>query len=143
MPGRHCPCVDDAFETHVVHVGVQRGREVIERIPGDAPSAEWGVDVTVRSTDDGEIDVGGPFVQGRRGDRFLYLSWGTVDPTDRSGESFEMFRRAKLHIADAGEEVLRDAVRSGTLVCKVKMTDDCGNPTCAHVRAPNAVWSAG
>ena len=45
-------------------------------------------------TDEGAIDFGGPFVHGRKGERFLYLSWGAVDP------DFEMFRRAKLVFAD-------------------------------------------
>jgi len=48
--------------------------------------------VNVVADDNGDVDFRGPAVYGRRGDRFLYLTWG--DLTD--DERFEMFRRAKL-----------------------------------------------
>jgi hypothetical protein len=41
-------------------------------------------------------DFRGPYVQGRRGERFFYLTWGELPP----GGSFAMFRRAKLYFAD-------------------------------------------
>ena len=46
-----------------------------------------------------------------------------------------MFRRAKLHFADIGARTLRDALRSGELICRVQMSDRCGDPVCARVRA--------
>ena len=119
------------------HVGVQREREVIELVPADASEAEWTFDVTTKPLDDGSTDFGGPFVHGRRGERFLYLSWGTVGA---NGE-FEMFRRAKLMFADCRDEVLAEALRRGNLVCRVRMTDAHGNPRCARVREPDATWS--
>jgi Family of unknown function (DUF5990) len=75
-----------------VLVGVQVGREVLDVVPATAPSARWTVEVEVLRTPAGEHDVRGPAVHGRRGERFLYLSWGT-----RSEDGgFAMFRRAKL-----------------------------------------------
>jgi hypothetical protein len=53
-----------------VHVGVQRRREVVEMVPGDAPSATWELTIETRRND-GEPDFRGPYVQGKRGDRFL------------------------------------------------------------------------
>ena len=44
---------------------------------------------------DGGVDLRGPAVHGRKGERFLYLTWGDVGADD----SFAMFRRAKLMIA--------------------------------------------
>ena len=35
-------------------------------------------EVTVKRTDDGELDFGGPFVYGARGERALGLRWGTL-----------------------------------------------------------------
>ena len=70
-----------------MHVGVQRKQEVVEQVAGDAPSATWTFDVATKVGPDGAIDFAGPFVHGKRGERFLYLSWG-----DGSGDAFTMFR---------------------------------------------------
>ena len=81
LPGR-------SFEgARNVHVGVQRRSEVIDLVPGDAESAEWEVYVDHRR---------GPYVHGRGDERFVYLSWGELGAEG----SFEMFRRAKLHLPD-------------------------------------------
>ena len=135
LPGRSCAPPGAAEGYGNVHVGVQRGGEVVDLFPGDSDAARWSVPVTVKALEEGP-DFGGPFVHGRRGDRFLYLSWGVVD-----GDEFRMFRRAKLHLADAGPEVLAAAVAGGTLRCRVQMTDASGNPRCARVRPPEAMWS--
>jgi len=134
MPGRSCATADARTYSNV-HVGVQRGREVVELVPGDSPGAMWWFDVTVKCSD-GDLDFRGPFVHGRRGDRFLYLSWGEL-----AGDEFRMFRRAKLHFADAPEEVLASGLRTGALRCRVSMTDTCGNPRCARVRPPDGTWT--
>ena len=47
-------------------------------------------------------DFRGPAVQGKRGERFLYLTWGDVGP---DGE-FEMFRRAKLMLDRVDPQVM-------------------------------------
>jgi hypothetical protein len=136
MPGASCAPEDAAERYENVHVGVQRRNEVVELVRGDAADATWRVEVTTRFLDDGSLDFGGPFVHGRRGDRFLYLSWGTVN-----GE-FRMFRRAKLHFADSDAGVLAAAVRQGEITCRVRMSDRCGDPRCARVRPPDAEWAA-
>jgi hypothetical protein len=119
-----------------VHVGVQRKTEVIERFPVSAAEATWEFDVAVREVD-GLLDVGGPFVHGRPGARFLYLSWGNV--TD---DTFDMFRRAKLMFGDIPTAVLREAYeKGGLLVGELGLTDECGDPKCARVRPPDIVWT--
>lgn len=136
MPGRLCAPADAGARYGNVHVGVQRAREVIDLVAGDAAAASWTLEVTVKHLPDG-LDFGGPFVHGRRGQRFLYLSWGVAE-----GGAFEMFRRAKLLFADAGPATLATAAEAGSLRCRVRMTDACGNPRCARVRPPDAVWTA-
>lgn len=136
MPGRSCEPAGAGEWYENIHVGVQRRNEVIDMIPGDAEHAKWSLAIATKTADDGTTDFGGPFVHGRRGDRFLYLSWGTVDP------EFRMFRRAKLHFADCDADVLMAAVRQGNLACRVRMSDRCGEPRCARVRPPDAVWAA-
>jgi hypothetical protein len=119
-----------------VHVGVQRKAEVIDRVPADAPAAAWELEVTSREID-GLLDVGGPWVHGRPGARFLYLSWGAVD-----GPAFAMFRRAKLLFGDIPTALLRAAhEEGGVLVGRLGLTDAEGEPKCARVRPPDIAWS--
>lgn len=113
LPGRNC----GAYEG--IHVGLQVGREPEGLIPGDAGGAEWVTEVRT----DGD-DFRGRAVHGRRGERFVYLTWGTF--TDGS---FSMFRRAKLMLGDlpaGAEEVTVD----------IDLTDDEGMPRCARLAPP-------
>jgi hypothetical protein len=136
LPGRHCGA-GEGYDN--VHVGVQRGKEVVDLHPGDAPSARWAFDLADKDLPDGGVDVGGPFAQGRRGDRFVYLSWGTVD----AGGGFTMFRRAKLMLAAVDHSVVAAARRPGArLVGRLGLTGGDGGPRCAAVRPPGIEWSA-
>jgi hypothetical protein len=138
MPGRTCADPrPNGLRYENVHVGVQCRRDVVDRLPADAPRVEWDfvVDTVPK---DGALDFRGPFVHGKRGDRFLYLSWGAVDDASR----FEMFRRAKLMLAAVPSDVLRSAQAPGRrLVGTVKMTHDDGMPRCAAVRPPVVEWT--
>ena len=138
LPGRTCADPRPgglAYEN--VHVGVQRRRDVVDLVPGDAPDIEWNLIVDT-VTKDGALDLRGPFVHGKRGDRFLYLGWGTVDDANH----FEMFRRAKLMFDAVPEELLRSAQAPGhRLVGTVNMTHDDGMPRCAAVRPPVIEWT--
>jgi hypothetical protein len=85
---------------------------------------------------DAPLDFAGPYVHGSKGDRFLYLCWGTVH-----GERFATFRRAKLHFADVAPDLLRSAVADDrALVGLIRLTDALGNPLCAHVRPAHLRW---
>jgi hypothetical protein len=135
IEARDLPPGDD-LRLRNVQVGVQRKAEVVDRFPMTAREAAWEFDVAVREIDD-LLDVGGPFVHGRPGARFLYLSWGNVD-----GDRFDMFRRAKLMFGDIPTAVLRDAYETGgLLVGELGLTDEHGDPRCARVRPPDIVWS--
>ncbi|HEX8344852.1 MAG TPA: DUF5990 family protein [Actinoplanes sp.] len=135
LPGRRTGPEADALRLGNVHVGVQRRADVVDRVPADAESATWDVEVASREVD-GLLDVGGPFVHGRPGARFLYLSWGGVD-----GHRFSMFRRLKLMFGDIPTDVLRAAHDSGgVLVGTVGLTGADGGPHCARVRPPDVAW---
>lgn len=140
LPGRACAPPDVSARYGNVHVALQRAREPFGLVPGDAPAANWDFELTVRPGPDGGIDVGGPFAQGRRGDRFVYLTWGTVD----AHGMFTMFRRAKLHLSDVDPDTLaRAAAGEGGLVAHLGLTDACGLPVCGRVRPPAVAWSLG
>jgi hypothetical protein len=122
-----------------VHVALQVGREPAGPVPGDAAAARWDVDARV-VVDEAGIDLRGPAVQGRRGDRFVYLTWGDVGVDG----SFAMFRRAKLMIADIEPALLAAvAAEDGSLVAELALTDERGCPTCARVRPPAVSWRRG
>lgn len=113
LPGLTCGSYSN------VHVGLQVGREPTDIVPADSDSAEW---VThIRAVND---DFRGPAVQGRKGERFVYLTWGSV-----VGDSFDMFRRAKLMLADLPADTEQVTV-------DVDLTDEHGMPRCARLRPP-------
>jgi hypothetical protein len=137
LPGRPGSAQADALRLGNVHVGVQRKSEVVERFPADAEAVAWEFEVTSREVD-GLLDVGGPYVHGRPGARFLYLSWGAVE-----GEKFAMFRRAKLLFGDIPTAMLRAAHEGeggGGLIAQLGLTDADGGPRCARVRPPEITW---
>ncbi|BCY07983.1 DUF5990 family protein [Actinoplanes sp. L3-i22] len=120
-----------------VHVGMQRRAEVVGRVPVTEPAATWELEVAAREVD-GLLDVGGPWVHGRPGARFLYLNWGAV-----TGDVFAGFRRAKLMFGDVPGPLLRAAVEDPdvVLVGRLGLTDEVGGPRCARVRPPVISWS--
>ena len=135
LPGRRGGAAADRLRHGNVQVGVQRKAEVVHRVPADAASATWEFEVTSREVDD-LLDVGGPWVHGRPGARFVYLSWGAV-----TGDEFAMFRRAKLLFGDIPTALLRAAHDGGgTLVAGLALTDEHGGPRCARVRPPDISW---
>lgn len=144
MPGLTCPPeapADDKMPSYRnVHVAVQRRdrpTELLDPQPGDAATATWTLECTAVTASSG-TDVKGPYVQGRPGGRFLYLSWGTVEES----EAFTMFRRAKLMLDAVPAQALNAAARGGLLVGRLGLTDTCGEPLCARVVPPRITWTA-
>ncbi len=110
-----------------IHVALQVGTAPQDPVAADLAAATWQTDVTV--TPD---DFRGQAVQGKRGDRFLYLTWGELHEG-----SFTMFRRAKLMLADLGPGVATAAHAIGTL----GLTDARGGPLCGRVVPPTITWA--
>ena len=131
LPGR-------AFGEHAnVHVGVQRGDDVVQIQPGDAPSVKFTFGIVLREQEDGSLDFRSPFVHGKPGDRFFSLSWGDVGEEG----TFTMFRRAKLMLSGLPTGLVTP--RTGTLEGYLTLTDDQGGPLAAAVRPPAINWSSG
>ena len=144
LPGLTCPPTapgDNSMQTYRnVHVAVQRRArrdELLGIQPGDATCATWTLPCTTAAAAAG-IDVKGPYIQGRAGERFIYLSWGTVDEPG----TFTMFRRAKLLLGAVPADVLDAAAHTGVLVGRLGLTDAYGCPLCARVTPPAILWSA-
>jgi hypothetical protein len=109
-----------------VQVGLQLRRDPVEVVPADVAHVVWEVDVS-ESYAAGDRDFQGPFVQGKRGERFIYLTW-------LEGPDATMFRRAKLMLADAPE--------ASSVTARVQLTDEWGLPRCARLSHPAVEWSS-
>jgi hypothetical protein len=114
-------------------VGVQRGREVVDWMPADAATATWSFEVDVRRTPEGGVDLRGPYVQGRKGDRFVYLSWARPE-----NGALTMYRRAKLMLDAVDLSALDD---TDILDGRLGLTAQDGTPRCAAVRPPAIAWT--
>ena len=77
-----------------VFLGIQRGKEVIEQVPGDTKTATFTPEFRVERKKDGTPNFLGPFAQGTADDRFFYLCWGVKRPTG----GFDTFRRLKVRL---------------------------------------------
>jgi hypothetical protein len=141
LPGLSCAPAEGSDQAYRnIHVAVQRRdrrTELLDPQPGNAPVASWTLECTTTASPTG-TDVKGPYVQGRPGDRFIYLSWGTVDEAG----TFTMFRRAKLMLDAIPAKTLNAATRTGLLVGRLGLTDARGNPLCARVVPPAITWTA-
>ncbi|CAN7277367.1 DUF5990 family protein [Knoellia sp. LjRoot47] len=118
-------------------VGVQRGRVVENPRPVTGSPMVFDLSLDVVVTPDG-LDLRGPFVQGRRGDRFLYLCWGHGG---RDGSDLDLFRRAKLMLGVLDPADLVDARDDDVLVGRLSLVDARGGPVCAAVRPPAIRWT--
>jgi hypothetical protein len=128
LPGREWQSPDEHHDN--VHVGIQVGTEPRELVRGDADTSSWTIPIEVVARDGG-LDFRGTAVQGRRGARFIYLTWGDI----AEDGSFAMFRRAKLMLADLESFVGGTGDRL-QVVARVDLTDECGGPRCARLRPP-------
>ncbi len=136
LPGRTI-CEPDGTPLDNVHVGVQIRTEPVHLVRGDATDAQWELEIDTAIDSDGQIDFRGHAVHGKRGDRFVYLTWGNVDDAG----AFQMFRRAKLMLNRIDPGLVRDATKRGHLCARVRLTDDHGGPRCARVDPPAISWT--
>jgi Family of unknown function (DUF5990) len=136
LPGRNF-CDPDGTPLGNVHVGVQVGTEPEHLVRGDAIEARWELKIDSVIDSDGGFDFRGPAVHGKRGDRFIYVTWGNVDDTG----TFQMFRRAKLMLNRVDPGLMADATKRGHLSAQVRLTDNYGGPVCARVDPPTILWS--
>jgi hypothetical protein len=134
------PLPPPALGGHAVLVGLRRGRVVDSPLPvsGESMTFEAALDVVL--TSDG-VDLRGPWVQGRRGDRFLSLCWGHATPTAPGSEDgFTTVRRARLMLDVLDPADLLDAADDAVLTGRLSLVDPRGGPVRAAVRPPAIRW---
>jgi hypothetical protein len=123
------------FDGHEILVGMQRGRDVVSPRPVEGTSMTFAAELEVAVTAAG-VDYRGPWVQGKRGDRFLYLCWG-----HDSTHGFAGFRRAKLMLGVLDPAEMASAPDGAALEGRLSLVDPRGGPVCAAVRPPAIRWT--
>jgi hypothetical protein len=87
-------------------------------VRGDAASARWEAEVTVRRDRDG-FDFSGPYVRGARTDRHIFLAWGGI----RDDGTLRLVRGSKLKLGLVDPRVIEDALRPGhRLLARIRLT---------------------
>ena len=118
--------------------GLQSRHGVEDPVPASG-STDFVAQVEVRTGDDG-VDFAGDQVHGRRGDRFIYLSWGLPDQT----EPFVMFARAKIKLALIPTELLDLAVaQRQRLRGEFSATNAKGQPASGTITPTSIHWTSG
>jgi uncharacterized protein DUF5990 len=128
LPGT---CFEDAPGRGPVHLGIQKGDEVIEAVPADRKQVVFRPSFRIGKQPDGSPNFLGDFAKGTAQERFFYLSWGVVD---KQGH-FEMFRRAKIHLNHLTWDQIQSAISSNKpLKVVIDMTGQKGDPICGSIR---------
>ncbi len=114
-------------------VGIQKGKDVEQVVQLPASSVTFQAELRV-GNDESEPAPNflGPFAQGPKGDRFLYICWGTMAFGRLMG-----FRRAKLPLS----ELTWASIASGQVSATLRCTDAKGGPVCATVKHDRLQWS--
>jgi len=99
---------------------------------------ETDVEVTVGSKAE-PFRLRGPAVQGRSGDRFLYLNSGTS-----AGDYTSIWsRRAKVPLSGITASLAKAAAREGDILeCQFSGTAKDGGPACASITLLSPGWTA-
>lgn len=131
--------VDPPFrDQHGVMFGLQAKDGDVDAVPATA-TAIFETRLTVVGVHDGPPDFKGPHVHGKKGDRFIYLTWGADDGV----QPFVMFARAKLKLADIPGEVLAKAgtTEGVILECRLEATNAKSQPASGTIKPPAFAWS--
>jgi hypothetical protein len=120
-----------------IHLGIQRGNEVIEAVPANGQRVVFEPQFRVSPMPDGKTNFLGPFAKGTVAERFFYLSWGVKN----ADGTLTMFRRAKIHLNHLQWSLVEEAIDSGReLSVTLSMTDKRGGPRCASIRGEGLRW---
>ncbi len=112
-----------------VDFALQKGRgaayETIQTQRSNGKDLQFEFAVTVKHDKDGAPDFAGPFVQGSRGDRYLYIDIGTY-----AGQKDTPWgRRLKIPLSCISWELINSQT---ILIGEIPGTGNDGGPTCAY-----------
>jgi hypothetical protein len=136
FPGQEFFDKYDGLDHSNIHLGIQKGEEVLELVPGDSKTAEFAPTFRVAEVDGGKTNFLGPYAKGTKDQRFFYLCWGDV----KLG-GFHMFRRAKIQLSHLSWKQVEKAVKAGKpITVNISLTGKDGSPVCATLKPPYVEW---
>ena len=120
-----------------IHIGIQRGSEVIEAAPANRKRVVFEPSFRVSPMPNGKTNFLGPYAKGTPTQRFFYLSW--VEKDEEGNQT--MFGRAKIHLSHLSWAQVEEAAVSGKeLTVAVSLTDKRGRPRCGSIRDDEQRW---
>jgi hypothetical protein len=120
-----------------VLLGIQKNEEVVEIAPLSRNSLVFRPSLRVRKYTDGSPNFLGPFAQGPRPERFIYLVWLGGNP----GGAMAMLGRVKVHLNHiTWAQVAQAQKQSEPLKVTLPLTNAKGGPVCASVRTDWCRW---
>lgn len=121
-----------------VHLGIQRGKTVIDVVPADEERITFAAEFRVARKPDGKPNFLGPYAHGTPADRFFYLSWGDKQP----GGELVMFRRLKVRLGHLTWTQIDRSIETGKpITVTLRLTDERGGPLCATPPASHVKWT--
>ncbi|MFL5740602.1 MAG: DUF5990 family protein [Flavisolibacter sp.] len=117
-----------------IDFGLQQGKgndyEIVQKNRSDGKDLIFHFHVDLRKDKEGAVDFSGPFVQGPRGERFVYVGSG-----NHAGQRDSVYsRRLKVPLRNFPEESTWFNLESPSLETKVPGTARDGGPNCATVK---------
>ena len=126
-----------------IDYGIQKGKgsdyETLYLQRPTNPRAQIVFDVPITVTDaDGAVSFGGPFVQGKPGDRFLYVDIGKY----AGQRNTTWARRIKVPLGNINWALIEQAVKSGKAIeTRIPGTAKDGSPTAASTAKIQSAWT--
>ena len=122
---------------HALLLGIQRDNEIFESVPTTSKRIIFKPALRARRNADGTVNFLGPFAQGPKAERFIYLNWVTAQGNALTG----MIGRIKLHLNHIKwSAVMQAAAANKPIRVKLALTNAKGKPVMASVRPDAANW---
>ena len=116
--------------------GLQDRHGQVDAVPA-VRTTSFETHLQVTGTDDDGLDFRGDHVHGRKGDRFVYLSWGL----DGGTEPYVMLARAKIKLAGIPVELLpSDGADPAGIECRVAATNAKDQPASGTIKTEAISW---
>jgi hypothetical protein len=121
-----------------LHLGIQNGDKVLDPTPVDRKSLVFRPVLRVRRHTDGSANFLGPFAQGPRSERFIYLNWVVL----KDGAVIAAPGRIKLHLSHIPWSSIESVVGAGKPIkVTLALSNSSGKPLFASFRADTAQWA--
>jgi hypothetical protein len=120
-----------------LHLGIQRDKLIIQAASADSRRIVFKPNIRARRNADGSVNFLGPFAQGPKSERFIYLNWVTTNGKVLTSQ----VGRIKLHLSHIKWPVVEKAAEANRPIrVKLALTNAKGKPVMASIRQGAAEW---